>query len=174
MTDYYKILGVSRNASQEEIRKAYLKQVKRYHPDTNPKNKKLEERMKLINEAYKILSDPISRSKYDFNYYFDDSSKSTKNSSYESEDAHYNSSKSTANDFINNLADTIKELKEKLHKLGLDSVFKDIMKILEDDSNPEKAEAIKKTIVEFTKSSLIVGIVNLIQSFTKDQKKDQS
>jgi len=63
--DYYKILGVSRNASDDEIRKAYRKLAKQYHPDFNPNDKQAEERFKEINEAYEVLSDKKKRSYYD-------------------------------------------------------------------------------------------------------------
>lgn len=63
--DYYKILGVSRNASQEEISRAYKKLVRKYHPDLNPGNKEAEEKFKEINEAYETLSDPKKREEYD-------------------------------------------------------------------------------------------------------------
>ena len=63
--DYYKILGVERNASEEEIRKAYRKLALQYHPDRNPDDKQAEERFKEINEAYQVLSDSEKRSVYD-------------------------------------------------------------------------------------------------------------
>lgn len=63
--DYYKILGVDRKASEDDIRKAYRKLAKQYHPDYNPNNKGAEERFKEINEAYEVLSDPKKRSHYD-------------------------------------------------------------------------------------------------------------
>jgi len=63
--DYYKILGVDRKASEEDIRKAYRKLAKQYHPDYNPNNKGAEEKFKEINEAYEVLSDPKKRSHYD-------------------------------------------------------------------------------------------------------------
>jgi curved DNA-binding protein len=63
--DYYKILGVERNASKDEIKRAYRKLALKTHPDHNPGDKKAEERFKEINEAYQVLSDLEKRSRYD-------------------------------------------------------------------------------------------------------------
>ena len=63
--DYYQILGVSRDASADEIKKAYRKLALKYHPDKNKGNKEAEERFKEINEAYAVLSDPEKRKQYD-------------------------------------------------------------------------------------------------------------
>ncbi len=63
--DYYKILGVSKNATKEEIKKAYKKLAKKYHPDRNQGNKAAEEKFKDINEAHEVLSDPDKRAKFD-------------------------------------------------------------------------------------------------------------
>jgi len=63
--DYYKTLGVGKNASDEEIKKAYRKLARQYHPDRNPGDKKAEERFKEISQAHDILSDPEKRKAYD-------------------------------------------------------------------------------------------------------------
>ncbi|AZK49183.1 J domain-containing protein [Paenibacillus lentus] len=65
MTDFYKELGVSRQATMAEIRQAYRKLAKRYHPDVNPGNAEAEARFKLIVEAYETLSDEQLRAAYD-------------------------------------------------------------------------------------------------------------
>jgi DnaJ-class molecular chaperone len=63
--DYYKILGVNRKATEEEIKKAYRKLAKTHHPDKNPNDKEAENKFKEISEAYEILSRPIKRRMYD-------------------------------------------------------------------------------------------------------------
>ena len=63
--DPYKALGLSREASQEDIRKAHRKLVRKYHPDANPEDPRAEERFKEIQQAYEVLSDDNKRWEYD-------------------------------------------------------------------------------------------------------------
>jgi DnaJ-class molecular chaperone len=63
--DYYKILGVARTASDKEVKQAYRRQARKYHPDVNPNDKKAEERFKEISEAYDVLGDKEKRAQYD-------------------------------------------------------------------------------------------------------------
>lgn len=63
--DYYKIIGVGKNSSTDEVKKAYRKLALKFHPDKNPGNKEAEEKFKKINEAYAVLSDPAKRKEYD-------------------------------------------------------------------------------------------------------------
>ena len=63
--DYYEILGVPRSASEGDIKKAFRKLAREYHPDVAKDKKKAEEKFKEINEAYEVLGDPAKRKKYD-------------------------------------------------------------------------------------------------------------
>jgi molecular chaperone DnaJ len=63
--DYYKVLGIEKNASQEEIKKAFRHLARKYHPDVNPGNKEAEEKFKEINEAFQVLGNPNKKSQYD-------------------------------------------------------------------------------------------------------------
>ncbi|MFM6529859.1 MAG: DnaJ domain-containing protein, partial [Dolichospermum sp.] len=63
--DYYAILGITKTATSEEIKQAFRKLARKYHPDVNPNNKQAEAKFKEVNEAYEVLSDPDKRKKYD-------------------------------------------------------------------------------------------------------------
>ena len=63
--DYYKVLGVGKEASEQDIKKAYRKLARKYHPDLNPNDKTAEKKFKEINEANVVLSNPENRKKYD-------------------------------------------------------------------------------------------------------------
>src|ERR1043166_4046345 len=63
--DYYQVLGVNKNATEDEIKKAYRKLARKYHPDLNPNDKEANKKFQQINEANEVLSDPDKRKKYD-------------------------------------------------------------------------------------------------------------
>src|ERR1700761_3040037 len=63
--DYYQVLGIDKNASQEEIKKAYRKLARKHHPDLNPNDKEAHKKFQQLNEANEVLSDPEKRKKYD-------------------------------------------------------------------------------------------------------------
>ncbi len=63
--DYYNVLGISRDADEDEVRKAYRRLARKHHPDLNPGDKAAEEHFKKVQEAYEVLSDPKKRQMYD-------------------------------------------------------------------------------------------------------------
>ena len=109
--DYYKILGLETNkVSMAEIKAAYREQAKKYHPDVNIANRKYEERFKDINEAYRVLSEPISKRKYDRMW---NRNVGRKNASYEES---RRSSDSLFSDFFNMFFGAVEEPKKKKEK----------------------------------------------------------
>lgn len=70
MQDFYQVLGVDRNATPAQIKAAFKRMAKVYHPDRNPGDPQAEERFKIINEAYHTLTDPIKKSRYDSRFYW--------------------------------------------------------------------------------------------------------
>ena len=63
--DYYEVLGISKGASEDEIKRAFKKMAKKYHPDLNPGDKEAEAKFKEVNEAYSVLSDADKKARYD-------------------------------------------------------------------------------------------------------------
>lgn len=63
--DYYKILGVSKDIPQKDVRRAYLKRAKQFHPDLHPDDPKAKAKFQALNEAYEVINDPEKRKKYD-------------------------------------------------------------------------------------------------------------
>ena len=63
--DYYEVLGVQKGASDDDIKKAFKKMARKYHPDLHPDDKECEEKFKEVNKAYDVLSDPEKRQRYD-------------------------------------------------------------------------------------------------------------
>ena len=110
MKDYYELLGVSPTATQKEIKQAYHKLAKKYHPDINPNNKQAEEKFKDINEAYNILSDINKRREYDNRYNFNFSQDYYNSTKYNQEKEETDYIKSLKKEANNNDADAQFEL----------------------------------------------------------------
>ncbi len=98
MNDYYSVLGISKNATQEEIKKAYRNLAFKYHPDRNPDNKEAEEKFKKISEAYDVLGDEKKRAEYD-RFGSAGSSYSSENSYYQNNYQNYYQQQSYSNPF---------------------------------------------------------------------------
>ena len=98
MNDYYSVLGISKNATQEEIKKAYRNLAFKYHPDRNPDNKEEEERFKKISEAYDVLGDEKKRAEYD-RFGSAGSSYNSENSYYQNNYQNYYQQQSYSNPF---------------------------------------------------------------------------
>ena len=113
MKNYYEILGISHTATQEEIKQAYHKLAKKYHPDINPNNKQAEEQLKEINEAYNTLSDIDKKTDYDnkYNYYFSNNTDSSQS---------YNQAET---DYIRNLKNKAINKNDKEAQLELGNIY---------------------------------------------------
>lgn len=89
MKNHYQTLGIQRDASSDQIKKAYRKLVQKFHPDKNDGDKYFEERFKEVQEAYEILSDPYEKGRYDTNYdYFFNGHHQSKNDTYTRREEH--------------------------------------------------------------------------------------
>lgn len=103
MKDYYKILSVEKTATPEELKKAFRKLAKKFHPDVNPDNPKIEEVFKEINEAYGVLSDETKKAEYDrrmFGYSEDTTENSTEGKTF-SKASYKKKENMSARDFTN-------------------------------------------------------------------------
>jgi DnaJ-class molecular chaperone len=101
MKDYYKILGVEKNSSNEEIKKVFRKLARKYHPDVNPGNKEAEEKFKEVNEAYNTLTDEALRKAYDAKIDGGVKNDSSRNKDSDNKTRAENSGYSTTIDFEN-------------------------------------------------------------------------
>ena len=88
-SDYYHILGISRQSTAEEIKRAYKSLALQYHPDRNPDDHEAEEKFKEINEAYQVLYDPVRRSKYNHQLEYDEVMRSRRQPSYTENAPHH-------------------------------------------------------------------------------------
>ena len=136
--DYYKILEIDKNSTQDEIRKAYKKLVLKYHPDKNPENKEeSEKKFKDISEAYSVLSNPSKKSDYDafgrtnfqyFDYnnfdafsFFHDIFKDSKDEEFEKAFESYNKNNNIEKKPENDVERRFEEIKRRVKDMNMES-----------------------------------------------------
>ena len=141
MKDYYKILGVSDSAAEDEIKSAYKTLAKKYHPDKNHGNKQSEDKFKEMSEAYNVLSDSKKRKEYDALRRFGGRNRGT-NSEYSD-----NFSESELNDFIKNFRGTTKS-----YGFGNQTSFSDILDEMFFGNTSQAQEAHVELSIPFEKS----------------------
>lgn len=100
MRDYYKTLGIAKTATSDEIKTAYRKLAKKYHPDANPGNKSAEVVFKEVNEAHTILSDETKKAEYDRKMFGDPFEEEARSSHTTHSAAYRSGRKMTAEDFV--------------------------------------------------------------------------
>lgn len=116
MTDYYKLLGLTQNATLEEIKKAYRHLALKYHPDKNPGNKTAEEMFKQVSRAYSVLSDVEERKAYDYKINQSRSQQTSKQSSHrqQSNDGQYYLTPQAVLEVFQNLRKSVASLDTKI------------------------------------------------------------
>ena len=134
MKTYYEILGVSETATQDEIKKAFKKKMKKWHPDMNPNNNNAIEMAKLINEAYSILSDNLKRKEYDSKHL-----NNKQNKVYNDTGKEYTTHNKTYENDTKRAKHILEDFK-KLNKISYD-LYSDLLSNTE-DSNEKKLDLI--------------------------------
>ncbi len=164
MGDYYKILQVLPNASEDEIRKAYRQSVKIYHPDNNPNNKEAEEKFRNITAAYEVLSDPQKRAEYDNGKTSSSTVKTTTNhTTPSSEDIIFNTLfgddikkfEKEKKEYLQFLKDMEPEFQKYNHTLEkeIKKVSSSTWNVIATESFYEKKEKIKRTLRELKENT---------------------
>lgn len=131
--NYYKILGVSRNATKEEIKKAYRKLALQWHPDKN-KSPDAHHKFIEINEAYLILSDDEARTKYDreYDYYFDTQERATESKTEFQEKGQKTKEEAYKDEDLNNWSRTARKQGEKYASMSFEEFSKMVKEIIKE------------------------------------------